>query len=112
MAKTDRVRLRLGDRMLESETRATSMSLPVAVHRRLDELAELTSVIKSSRAELIAMLVATTDLDPKALEAAVLAYRRMTVAEVLPPSPDEGTAHSEDDVVIPLRGPGRPKRAG
>jgi hypothetical protein len=110
MPSPDRVTLHRGDRMFESATRATSMVLPVAVHRRLDELADLTGAIKSSRAELVAMLVANAELDADALEAAVLAYRKMTVAQVLPP-PGGGETVTEGDVVVPMRGPGRPKRA-
>jgi hypothetical protein len=100
--------LHLDDKIGDSPTRSTSMNLPVAVQRRLDEMADVADAVRPTRNELLAALVATTDLDEEALERLVLRYRRLRVRDVLPDLDHQGT--SGNDVVVPLRKPGRPSR--
>jgi hypothetical protein len=100
-----RTTLHLNDKIGDSPSRSTSMNLPVAVQLRLDEMADLADVVRPTRNELIAAFVAMTDLDPDALEQIVLRYRRLRVVDVLPQRD-----HGDDDVVVPLRQPGRPSR--
>lgn len=100
-----RVKLSRSTRMRESDKRATSMALPLAVHRRLDILAEAAKDVSATRAELVAMLIAEADIDSGSLEQRILAYRKKTVAEVL------AVPVGDSDVVVPLRTPGRPSSA-
>lgn len=81
------------------------MNLPIAVQRRLDDFAEAARVTRTSRNELLAALIATTAVDKAVLSELVLRYREMTIGEVL----DDGA--DQDDVVVPLRQPGRPRSA-
>jgi hypothetical protein len=105
------VRLAAGELVRKSEKRATSMSLPVVVHHRLDALAELAEPLGASRAEIIGMLISTTDFDAERLEADIVAYRRMTVGRLLPPDTGAPTSPEDDKVVeLPMRRPGRPPR--
>ncbi len=98
----------LSQRVRESVRQTTSMSLPAPIHFRLDELVRLASDVNSSRAELIAMLIASAPLAANELEDRILAYRRLTAGEVMP---NLLAAETEDDtVVVPLHGPGRRKR--
>lgn len=106
---SNRMTLNLDDRIGDSPTRSTSMNLPIAVQRRLDEMADLADAVRPTRNELLAALVATTELDESALEDVVLRYRRMRVADVLPSRDHAG---GDGDVVVPLRRPGRPSRGG
>lgn len=101
--------LNLADRIGSSPTRSTSMNLPVAVQRRLDGMIGLADAVKPTRNELLAALVATTELDEVAIEEMVMRYRRMRVADVLPARDHAG---DERDVVVPLRRPGRPSTKG
>jgi hypothetical protein len=102
------VELPLFERLRESRRQTTSMSLPLAVHYRLDRLARLAGDVNASRAEIIAMLIAAAELDAAELERRVLAYRKLTVGDVIP----AGDARNDDDsVVVPLGRPGRPKAA-
>lgn len=103
------MRLRLADRLRESERRATSMSLPVAVLARLDWLAESAKDIDATRAEIIGMLLARADFEPESLELGILRYRKLKVADVLPRH--EVTKNSKV-VSIRHRGPGRPSKSG
>jgi hypothetical protein len=103
-ARNKRVTLNRSERMRDSEKRATSMALPMAVHRRLDLLAEAATDVAATRAEIVGMLIAQSEMNSDELERRVLAYRKMTVDDVLP-GPADGS-----DVVVPLRKPGRPKR--
>jgi hypothetical protein len=107
------VSVRLDQRLRDSTKTATSMSLPAAVHYRLDLLAEKAGNMNPSRAELVAMLIAEAELDEDSLEQRLLAYRKMTVGQIL--SQDEAPAaeRSEGGKVInlPLRAPGRPRHA-
>lgn len=80
------------------------MSLPLAVHQRLDELVDLATATNTSRQELLAALVALETIDREALERRVMAYRRLKVSDLVG-SPAEG------DVVHFLpRTVGRPAR--
>jgi hypothetical protein len=106
---SNRMTLNVADRIGDSATRSTSMNLPVAVQRRLDEMVELADAMKPTRNELLAALVATAALDAEAIEDTVLRYRRMRVGDVLPPRDHAG---GDSDVVVPLRKPGRPSRGG
>ena len=104
-----RMTLNLTDRIGDSPSRSTSMNLPVAVQRRLDELADLADAVRPTRNELLAALVATAKLDEGELEDLVLRYRRMRVRDVLPA---QDHLDGDGDVVVPLRRPGRPTRGG
>jgi hypothetical protein len=89
------------ERISDSDGRATSMTMPLAVHLRLDAMAELTAGIKSSRGELVSMLIAETELDRDQLEDRLNAYRKKRVGDI---HPDPGAD------VWQLRAPGRPPR--
>jgi hypothetical protein len=82
------------------------MSFPIAIHGRLDRLAESGETVRASRAELVAMLIAEADLDPEEIERRILRYRRMTVGDVLDPPELDPT--DSDAVVVAMRRPGRP----
>ncbi len=103
------------ERLRKSRRQGTSMSLPLAVHHRLDLLAELAADVDASRAEIVAMLICNAPFDSEALETAVLAYRKLTVGDVLPQKkqpPEEPQLQNADNVVsITKRGPGRPARS-
>lgn len=90
------------------------MSLPLAVHHRLDLLADLATDVDATRAEVVATLICDAPMDADALEKAVLAYRKLTVGDVVPPEesqPEEPRLEDADNVVsIRRRGPGRPAR--
>jgi len=101
--------LHLDDKIGDSPVRSTSMNLPIAVQRRLDEMADLADAARPTRNELLAALVATTEMDEEALELLVLRYRRMRVRDVLP---ERDRGDGGRDVVVPLRKPGRPSRGG
>jgi hypothetical protein len=98
------ITLHLADSIIDCPTRGTSMNVPIAVLRRLDAMAEEARLVRTSRNELLAALIATTELDRAALEEMVSAYRRLRIGDVLP---GEG-ADSADSVVVPMRKPGRP----
>jgi hypothetical protein len=106
---SNRMTLNIDDRIGDSATRSTSMNLPIAVQRRLDEMAELADAVRPTRNELLAALVATAELDEAALEDMVVRYRRMRVRDVLPARDHAG---GDSDVVVPLRRPGRPSTKG
>jgi hypothetical protein len=101
---TGQITLHLADSIIDCPSRGTSMNLPIAVLRRLDAMAQEARFVRTSRNELLAALIATTDLDRTALAATVNAYRELRIGEVLP---GEGEA-GEDSVVVPIRKPGRP----
>lgn len=114
MASRDRiVELPLNQRLRESRRQATSMSLPLAIHHRLDRLATLADDVEATRAEIVGMLIAESSLEADELEAAMLRYRKLKVGDVLPIEEQLEHAHEEgaDNVVsIRRRGPGRPGR--
>jgi hypothetical protein len=100
------ISLNLDEPLRDSPRRTTSMSLPIAVHHRLDVLAKLAASMNATRAEIIGMLVADCQADAGYLEQRILTYRKMLVSDVVP-SPD---SHRDEGnvVVLPLRRPGRP----
>jgi hypothetical protein len=102
---SDGVRLHFQDSILDCPSRGTSMNLPVAALRRLDAMAGLARFVRPTRNEMLAALIATAEMDPEWLEEQVNAYRRMTIGDVLP-ARDRAADH--DDVVVPIRKPGRP----
>lgn len=87
------------------------MALPLAVNHRLDLLVEGAEDAHATRAEIVGALIARAALDPEKLEAAVLAYRKMTVGDVIPDQtpPVEVTETVEADNVVSIvkHGPGR-----
>jgi hypothetical protein len=91
----------------ESEGKATSMSLPHALHHRLDRLAELAKPARTSRGEIIAMLIADAPEDRKTLVQMLLDYRDLTIEEVLA---QEERLTGDQDVVVQLRSAGRPSQ--
>jgi hypothetical protein len=91
------------------------MALPLAVHHRLDLLAEAAQDAGATRAEIIAMLIAEAPLDPDELERSVLRYRKLKVGDVIPdekPEVSQVADQSETGNVVSIspRGPGRPGR--
>jgi predicted transcriptional regulator len=106
MSADGKITLQVADSIIDCPVRATSMTLPVAVIRRLDALADAARLERPSRNEFLAALISATDLDQDALERIVREYRRRTIGEVLPA--DE--VATEDSVVVPMRKPGRPPR--
>lgn len=90
------------------------MTLPLAVHHRLDLLTEAAEDVEATRAEIIGMLIARAELDPEELELAILRYRKLTVGDVVPdeaPDVQPEKPDAFDNVVsIKTRGPGRPAR--
>jgi hypothetical protein len=105
MTDPDGVRLHVHDSILDCPAKGTSMNLPIAVIRRLDEMARVARRSRPTRNELLAMLIATTELDERKLRARIEDYREMTIGEVLP---TEDGAAAGGDVIVPLRKPGRP----
>jgi hypothetical protein len=101
------VELARWERLRESPRQATSMSLPLAVHHRLDRLARMAEDVNASRAEIVAMLISEARLDVDELESRVLAYRKLKVGDVVPADAQHG---GSDTVVVPLAKPGRPKK--
>lgn len=101
----DGIRLHIHDSILDCPAKGTSMNLPVAAIRRLDEMAQIARRSRATRNELIAMLIATSSLDERELRGRIDAYRDMTIADVLP---DVGHEADDDAVIVPLRGRGRP----
>ncbi|HET9152542.1 MAG TPA: hypothetical protein VFN85_00330 [Solirubrobacterales bacterium] len=115
MASRDRiVELPLNQRLRESRRQVTSMSLPLAIHHRLDRLATLADDVEATRAEIVGMLIAESSLEADKLETAMLRYRKLKVGDVLPVEEQlEQVTHEEganNVVSIRRRGPGRPSR--
>lgn len=114
--KPQTVVLSRGERLRESKRQATSMSLPLAVHHRLELLTEGASDVEATRAEIIGMLIATSPLNSEQLERAILRYRKMTVGDVVPDQPTPAIEPldlppGENVISIEKRGPGRPARS-
>jgi hypothetical protein len=106
----DGTRLFFEDSILDCPTKGTSMSLPIAATRRLDEMARVARRSRPTRNELLAVLIATTPLDERELRRRIDEYRDMSIGDVLPT--EAGTADRSDSVVVPLRKPGRPPGPG
>jgi hypothetical protein len=105
------VRLAPGQLVRKSEKRATSMSLPVVIHHRLDALAELAGASGASRAEIISMLISAREFDAAQLETDIIEYRKKKVLEVMPPDTVEPRDLEAENVIeLPRRRPGRPPR--
>jgi hypothetical protein len=102
-----KIDLTLDERLRDSERRPTSMSLPLALHHRLDVMAGQADDVSATRAELVGMLLAEASLDPEELEMAILKYRKLKVRDVLP---EEETGSLDNVVSFTKRGPGRPAR--
>ena len=85
------------------------MSLPLAVHHRLDELTELADDTNPTRAELIAALIVFAPTDAEELERQIMSYRKMRVGDLLEPSGDTAGGNV---VRLDERLPGRPKHKG
>jgi hypothetical protein len=102
---TPTIQLSLDELLRDSKRQATSMSLPFAVHHRLDVLAGHAAAVKATRAEIIGMLIAEADLDAGRLERDIVAYRKRKVRDVVVTKPAD--AHS-NVIELPVRQPGRP----
>lgn len=85
------------------------MSLPIAIQHRLDWMAESAKDIDATRAEIIGMLVAAADFEAEELELAILRYRKLKVADVVP---DDEVDAGTNVISIKRRGPGRPAKSG
>jgi hypothetical protein len=111
---SDAVELSRAERLRDSKRKPTSMTLPLAIHHRLDVLAEAAQDVDATRAELIAMLIAEAEPNPEILERAVLRYRKLQVGDVIPehPEPLDVTDTKDEDNVVSIlpRGPGRPAK--
>jgi hypothetical protein len=112
MAKREVVVLSSGERLRDSKRQPTSMSLPLAVHHRLDLLAESGADVGATRADIVGALIADASLDPEWVERAIVHYRKLTVGEVIPDEPSgvrETPARAAEGNVISIerRGPGR-----
>jgi predicted DNA-binding protein len=103
MAKQRTIRVPASTLLRDSERQTTSMSLPAAVHLRLDELVEQAGAANASRAEIVAMLITEAEDNAAALARRVLDYRELKVGDVL-------KAPDGQDVVVPIHGPGRRSR--
>lgn len=107
--KKKSVELLLDEKLRDSERQATSISLPLAIHYRLDLLAELADDTAASRAEIVGMLIAEAELDQEVIERQVMRYRKLKVRDALPPQA-AGVQPLDNVVSITKRGPGRPAR--
>jgi hypothetical protein len=109
--KPETITLTLDEPLRDSKRQATSMSLPLAVHHRLDILAEHGAPAGATRADIIGMLIAQADLDQDILVDGLVAYRKMTVREVVPEAPGQLAGDDGDGanvIELPARHPGRP----
>lgn len=102
---TPTVQLPLDELLRDSKRQATSMSLPFAVHHRLDVLAENAAAVKATRAEIIGMLISEAELDATRLERDIVAYRKRKVRDVVVATPAEARSNV---IELPVRQPGRP----
>jgi len=104
--KAKPIRLPLNEPLEDSRRKATSMSLPLAIHHRLDVLAERAKAVHASRAEIIAALVGEASLESEELEHLIVKHRKKLVGEVVPGDPDD----HENVYSFEPRGPGRPAK--
>jgi hypothetical protein len=105
------IQVLLDDTLPASKQKATSMSLPVAVHHMLDLLAEEATAVKATRAEIVGMLIASTTLSSDQLERELVAYRKMKVRDVLSLRHEPLVEGDSNVVDLPVRSPGRPRQA-
>jgi hypothetical protein len=101
--KPSKVTLHPEDPLEDSPRQTTSMSLPLAVHHRLDVIAERAARTRPTRAEIIGMLIAEAELDPRELERRIMDYRALTVGQVVPEEPADNVYE------LTPRVPGRPR---
>jgi len=106
------ITLSLDQRLRDSQRQATSMSLPLAVLHRLDLLAGAAADANATRAEIIGMLISEAAVDTEELEKQVLAYRKKSVRQVIPPKSDDRQIKvvGQNVVELPVRTPGRPRK--
>jgi len=106
------IALRRDERLRDSKRQATSMSLPLAIHHRLDLLADAAGDVNASRAELIGMLIAEAEPEAENVEKRVLAYRKMSVGDIVPDVRRETVKPVTAGTVVklPVRRPGRPRK--
>lgn len=98
-------------RIRETKAPATSVQLPLAVHRRLDVLAQLADNVAASRKEIIGMLIADADLDRETLQGKIVAYRGKTNAQVIPDVLEEPSTGGDGKLLrFEKRGRGRPRQ--
>jgi len=108
---SETVRLSPAERLRDSESQATSMSLPLAVHHRLTLLVTAAEDVAPTRAEIVGMLIAKAELDSDELESSLMAYRRKTVRDILPsPTQSDDRGGQETDLHITKPRPGRPRK--
>lgn len=106
------VSVTLGDRLHDAPRQATSMSLPVPVHHRLDVIAERLQTVGATRADIVGMLLTEVDVDDdERLVQQWVEYKRMRVRDALPPRPAERAAGDDNVVELPRRSPGRPRKS-
>jgi len=86
------------------------MSLPLAVHRRLDALAEAAEDVGATRGEIAGALIAVAEIDAGYLERLILDYRKMSVGAVVPPAAADEETPGGDVLILERRPPGRPGR--
>ena len=110
--KPETILITLDELLRDSKRQSTSMSLPLAIHHRLDVLAERGAPAGATRADIIGMLIAHANLDPDRIVDSLIAYRKMTVRGVVPAFSDEptegDTADGANVIELPVRHPGRP----
>lgn len=107
------IELKSSELVAESEHRTTSMSLPLAIHHRLDVVAESVKGTKASRGEIIAALIAQLSLQRSEVRNLIADYREMTVGDVFPDEPDKPLGDSDEGKIYKFRPrrPGRPRSA-
>lgn len=96
--------------LIDSRKQGTSLSLPLAIYHRLDLLTDAARAAQATRAEIIGTLIKEAEIDPDALELAVLRYRKARVGDVVPErqvQPEPQLEDAENVVAISTRGPGR-----
>lgn len=108
--RSDKIGISLDERLQESARQATSMTMPLAIHRRLDLLAEAAKDVAGTRSEIIGMLIAEAELDPEGLERRVIVYRKMRVRDALRDGVGGRVESSDNIIYFDRRGPGRPSR--
>lgn len=86
------------------------MMLPLAIHHRLDVLAEAAQAAQATRSEIIGMLIATAELDSEVLERSIMTYRKITVGDVVQDQLVADAEPGENVIHFERRGPGRPSR--
>jgi hypothetical protein len=109
MSDQQGVRLDANHVAAETVSKASAISWPFPVDRRLDQLVELANQAGANtrRYELAAALVAASEPDGEMLLRLVIAWRRLRVREVVLDVPEAAQV-----VDIPRYPPGRRRRSG